>query len=197
MLWNGLDRYRDVGLLIARLGFGLGFVWYHGLPKLMGGMERMTVWEGRWSTSASGRARVLRRGGRAGRDAGRELPPRTLFPPGRRVDWDALLATNATGCRGGLSEGHAPSERFRCPSSRLTVPPIVTGVVYLQQGSARRKEVPTVSPRDPPRSRFPLRTPIDAGRHPPPYHFPAAAHRPRQPSVRPPCSRSLPRSASR
>jgi putative oxidoreductase len=41
MLWNALDRYRDIGLLIARLGFGLGFVWYHGLPKLMGGMERM------------------------------------------------------------------------------------------------------------------------------------------------------------
>jgi putative oxidoreductase len=42
MLWSHLERYRDAGLLIARLGFGLGFVWYHGLPKLMGGMERMT-----------------------------------------------------------------------------------------------------------------------------------------------------------
>lgn len=40
MLWTALDRYRDAGLLIARLGFGLGFVWYHGLPKLMGGSER-------------------------------------------------------------------------------------------------------------------------------------------------------------
>jgi len=42
MVWNGLERYRDEGLLIARVGFGLGFVWYHGWPKLSGGMERMT-----------------------------------------------------------------------------------------------------------------------------------------------------------
>lgn len=42
MLWTSLDRYRDAGLLIARLGFGLGFVWYHGLPKLMGGSDRWT-----------------------------------------------------------------------------------------------------------------------------------------------------------
>jgi putative oxidoreductase len=41
MLFNGLERYLDEGLLIARLGFGLGFVWYHGLPKLQGGMERL------------------------------------------------------------------------------------------------------------------------------------------------------------
>ncbi len=34
-----VDKYRDVGLLILRLGFGLAFVWYHGLPKLMGGPE--------------------------------------------------------------------------------------------------------------------------------------------------------------
>jgi putative oxidoreductase len=32
-----VDKYRDLGLLILRLGFGLAFVWYHGLPKLMGG----------------------------------------------------------------------------------------------------------------------------------------------------------------
>lgn len=43
MIWSGLAKYRDVGLLIARLGFGLGFFWWHGLPKLMGGVER---WEG-------------------------------------------------------------------------------------------------------------------------------------------------------
>lgn len=35
------DRYRDLGLLIARLGFGLGFVWYHGWPKLAGGTARL------------------------------------------------------------------------------------------------------------------------------------------------------------
>jgi putative oxidoreductase len=40
MLWNSLERHRDTGLLIARLGFGLGFFWYHGLPKLRGGPER-------------------------------------------------------------------------------------------------------------------------------------------------------------
>jgi putative oxidoreductase len=40
MLWTSLDRHRDLGLLIARLGFGLGFVWFHGLPKLTGGAER-------------------------------------------------------------------------------------------------------------------------------------------------------------
>jgi putative oxidoreductase len=37
-----LERFRDLGLLILRLGFGLSFVWYHGLPKLTGGPE---AWE--------------------------------------------------------------------------------------------------------------------------------------------------------
>jgi putative oxidoreductase len=37
-----LDRFRDLGLLILRLGFGLTFVWYHGLPKLAGGPDN---WE--------------------------------------------------------------------------------------------------------------------------------------------------------
>lgn len=36
-----LDRYRDLGLLLIRLGFGLGFFWFHGLPKLTGGAERL------------------------------------------------------------------------------------------------------------------------------------------------------------
>jgi putative oxidoreductase len=34
-----LDRYRDAGLLILRLGFGLTFVWFHGYPKVIGGLE--------------------------------------------------------------------------------------------------------------------------------------------------------------
>ena len=34
-----LDRYRDLGLLIARLGFGLVFFWFHGYPKLVSGPE--------------------------------------------------------------------------------------------------------------------------------------------------------------
>ena len=40
MLWTSLDRYRDAGLLVARLGFGFGFVWYHGMPKLLGGPKQ-------------------------------------------------------------------------------------------------------------------------------------------------------------
>ena len=32
-----MDRYRDIGLLILRIGFGLAFFWYHGYPKLAGG----------------------------------------------------------------------------------------------------------------------------------------------------------------
>lgn len=32
-----MDRYRDIGLLILRLGFGLAFFWFHGYPKLIGG----------------------------------------------------------------------------------------------------------------------------------------------------------------
>lgn len=40
MLQTRLERRVDAGLLIVRLGFGLGFVWFHGLPKLTGGPER-------------------------------------------------------------------------------------------------------------------------------------------------------------
>ena len=36
------ERYRDLGLLILRLGFGFGFVYYHGWAKITGGPER---WE--------------------------------------------------------------------------------------------------------------------------------------------------------
>lgn len=42
MLWNALERYRDHGLLILRLGVGLGFIWYHGWGKISQGPER---WE--------------------------------------------------------------------------------------------------------------------------------------------------------
>ena len=34
-----MDRYRDLGLLVIRLGFGLSFFWHHGYPKLAGGPE--------------------------------------------------------------------------------------------------------------------------------------------------------------
>jgi putative oxidoreductase len=40
MIWNGLEKYRDVGLLVIRIGFGLGFLFYHGWGKLTGGPER-------------------------------------------------------------------------------------------------------------------------------------------------------------
>jgi putative oxidoreductase len=43
MFWNQLWKYRDAGLLVFRLGFGLGFLFYHGWGKLIGGPER---WEG-------------------------------------------------------------------------------------------------------------------------------------------------------
>ena len=43
MIWNHLSRYRDIGLLLFRLGFGLGFLFFHGWGKLVGGPER---WQG-------------------------------------------------------------------------------------------------------------------------------------------------------
>ena len=36
---TSVDRSRDAGLLIARLGFGLSFFWFHGYPKLISGPE--------------------------------------------------------------------------------------------------------------------------------------------------------------
>lgn len=33
-------RWTDVGLLVLRLGFGLGFIYFHGWSKLIGGPER-------------------------------------------------------------------------------------------------------------------------------------------------------------
>ncbi len=39
MFWDKLYKHRDLGLLIFRLGFGLGFLFFHGWGKLMGGPE--------------------------------------------------------------------------------------------------------------------------------------------------------------
>jgi putative oxidoreductase len=50
MTWNWLDRYRDLALLVLRVGVGLGFFWYHGWPKLSGGPER---WAGTGEAMAS------------------------------------------------------------------------------------------------------------------------------------------------
>lgn len=40
MIWTVLEKYRDLGLLLARLGFGLGFLYFHGWSKITGGPER-------------------------------------------------------------------------------------------------------------------------------------------------------------
>lgn len=40
MIWNVLDKYRDIGLLVMRIGLGFGFFWFHGWDKLIGGPER-------------------------------------------------------------------------------------------------------------------------------------------------------------
>lgn len=42
MFSKALDKYRDVGLLILRIGIG-GMMIFHGAPKMFGGPER---WEG-------------------------------------------------------------------------------------------------------------------------------------------------------
>ena len=47
MVWHQLSKYQDIGLLVFRLGFGLGFLFFHGWGKLIGGPER---WEGLGST---------------------------------------------------------------------------------------------------------------------------------------------------
>ena len=41
MILTFLDKHRDIGLLILRIGFGCLFL-FHGLPKLFGGPEK---WE--------------------------------------------------------------------------------------------------------------------------------------------------------
>ena len=42
MLLSSLDRFRDIGLLVLRLGWGGAYLWIHGGPKIFGGVER---WE--------------------------------------------------------------------------------------------------------------------------------------------------------
>lgn len=39
---SSLERHRDLGLLVARVGIGLFFVFVHGWPKLAGGPEAWT-----------------------------------------------------------------------------------------------------------------------------------------------------------
>lgn len=42
VLWRAFDQYRDAGMLTVRLGFGFGFTWFHGLPKLTAGPDGWT-----------------------------------------------------------------------------------------------------------------------------------------------------------
>lgn len=39
---NSLDKYRDIGLLVVRVGFGLYMFFGHGLGKITGGPEQWT-----------------------------------------------------------------------------------------------------------------------------------------------------------
>lgn len=39
MFFTGMNKYRDFGLLLLRLGIGGMFVW-HGAPKILGGVEK-------------------------------------------------------------------------------------------------------------------------------------------------------------
>lgn len=39
---SSLGKYKDLGLLILRIGLGLSFIFLHGYPKLVGGPE---TWE--------------------------------------------------------------------------------------------------------------------------------------------------------
>lgn len=47
MILNFLDKYRDVGLLILRVGIGIMFV-FHGFPKLTAARETLTLPGGSW-----------------------------------------------------------------------------------------------------------------------------------------------------
>jgi len=40
MVWEKLEKHRDLGLLVARVGLGAGFIYFHGWAKLMAGPER-------------------------------------------------------------------------------------------------------------------------------------------------------------
>ena len=42
MVWSQLKKYEDIGLLILRLGVGIGFMVFHGWGKISGGPEAWT-----------------------------------------------------------------------------------------------------------------------------------------------------------
>lgn len=49
-LLTSLGKYKDVGLLLMRIGLGLAFIIFHGYPKLAGGPE---MWAGIGSTMSN------------------------------------------------------------------------------------------------------------------------------------------------
>ena len=50
MIWTGLERYRDLGLLILRLGVGGAYLLIHGRPKIFGGPDAWERYGGAMST---------------------------------------------------------------------------------------------------------------------------------------------------
>lgn len=46
MIWHGLEKHRDVGLLILRLGVGIGYMYFHGWGKISGGPEAWAEYGG-------------------------------------------------------------------------------------------------------------------------------------------------------
>ena len=55
MLLHHLSRYRDVGLLLVRVGLGITFMFFHGSQKLFGGPE---VWRSLGERAAAVGARI-------------------------------------------------------------------------------------------------------------------------------------------
>ena len=49
MFWKVWERHYDIGILITRVGLGLGFLVYHGWGKLTGGPEAWTNYGGAMS----------------------------------------------------------------------------------------------------------------------------------------------------
>lgn len=49
MFWKVWERHYDIGILITRVGLGLGFLVYHGWGKLFGGPEKWKAYGGAMS----------------------------------------------------------------------------------------------------------------------------------------------------
>ena len=57
MILHRLDRFRDTGLLVLRVGIGVMFM-VHGYPKLAGGAEKWAMLGGALSAFLAGRFRL-------------------------------------------------------------------------------------------------------------------------------------------